>query len=62
VKEKDLLKDRDIDVRITLKLMLKKRGVRAGLDSSGSDKGKTAGFCEYGNEHSGFIKGGECSD
>jgi hypothetical protein len=30
---------------------------RCGLDSSGSEKGPLVGFCEYGNELSGSIKG-----
>ena len=29
---------------------------RHGLDWSGSGKEKVAATCEYGNEHSGFIK------
>jgi hypothetical protein len=27
-----------------------------GLNRSGSGQGKVAGFCEYGNEHSDFMK------
>jgi hypothetical protein len=33
-----------------------------GLDSSGSVEGPMAGSCEYGNEHSVSIKGGEFLD
>jgi hypothetical protein len=31
---------------------------RCGLDASGSGQRPVAGFCEHGNEPSGFIKGG----
>jgi hypothetical protein len=33
-----------------------------GMDSSRSEKVPVAGSCEHGNEHLGFIKGGEFSD
>jgi hypothetical protein len=39
---------------------LKRHGLgRCGLHSSGSGQGPVAGSCEYGNELSGSIKGGE---
>jgi hypothetical protein len=33
-----------------------------GLDPSGSGQGPVAGYCEDGNEHSGFMKRGEFLD
>jgi hypothetical protein len=36
--------------------------VSCALDSSGSEQGPVAGSCEYGNEPSGCIKGGEFLD
>jgi hypothetical protein len=36
--------------------------VRGGLDASGSEYGPVAGCCEYGNEPSDSIKGGELLD
>jgi hypothetical protein len=41
--------------------MLKKQGVSGGLDSSDLDYGKMARSCDYGNEHFGSVKEGECS-
>jgi hypothetical protein len=35
---------------------------RCGLNASGSAQGPLAGCCEYGNEPSGSIKGGEFLD
>jgi hypothetical protein len=35
---------------------------RCGLDSSGSDYGPVAGYCEYGNEPSSTVKGREFLD
>jgi hypothetical protein len=35
---------------------------RCELDSSGSGKGAMVGSCEYGNEPSGSIEGGEFPD
>jgi len=34
-------------------------GVRCALDLNGSEQDPTVGSCEYGNEPSGSIKGGE---
>jgi len=52
--------DLGIDWRIVLKWIL--RGSRVGscwLDSSGSGWGPVVGFCEHGNEHTVYVRGGE---
>jgi hypothetical protein len=45
-----------------IRMGLKEIGWRCGLDSTGAGYGPVAGSCEYGNEPSGSIKGGEFLD
>jgi hypothetical protein len=49
-------RDRCVDTKIILKCTLRVLGVFCGVDSSGSSYGSMIGFCEHGNELSGFIK------
>jgi hypothetical protein len=48
----------DVDEMILLKWILKKQGVRLKTRIIVSEQGPAMGFCEHGNEPSGFIKGG----
>jgi hypothetical protein len=56
-REKDHLKDQNVDGRIILRWIFMKWDVRGhGLDRSGSGWGQVVGTCECGNEPSGSIK------
>jgi hypothetical protein len=48
--------------RIISKWTLKKEDVKVFTGFIGSEQGPVAGFCEYGNESSGSVKGGEFPD
>jgi hypothetical protein len=54
LKVTDHSEDLDIEGEGNIKIDLRE----IGLDLSGSGYGPVAGFCEHGNEPSGFIKGG----
>jgi hypothetical protein len=52
------LEDLGVDLRILLRWILKKKGVKFGLDSSDSRQGSVAGSFENSNDPSGYIKKG----
>jgi hypothetical protein len=45
-----------------IRIDLRERVGRCGLDASGSVQVSVAGSCEHGNEPSDSVKGGEFSD
>jgi hypothetical protein len=60
LREGDHLEETGVDGRIILKWIFERLdgGGGHGLDQSGSGQGQVAGFCECGNEPSGFVKCG----
>jgi hypothetical protein len=59
VREKHLLVELDIDLRIELRSFLKKWSAKCGLDSSDSEYSPVVGSCGRRNEPSGSSKCGE---
>jgi hypothetical protein len=55
VRERDHLKDVDVDRKITLTLVLSKKRGMAWTDFICFKRGKNGGFCEHGNEPVGFV-------
>jgi hypothetical protein len=55
-RERDHLEDIDVEGRIILKWIFKKRDRGHGLDWSASGQGQVAGACECSDEHFDFRK------
>jgi len=59
---RDPLGDPDVDGRINLRWIFRKRDVGGGLDGAGSGLGQVEGTCDFGNELLGSMKCGEFLD
>ena len=62
LRERDNWGDEEVDGRIILRWLFRKRGGVVGTGWSWFRIGTGDGACEYGNELSGFIKCGEFLD